>query len=140
MSGFKEHATAGAIVGTIVGLGTAYVTSNMGYGFTFGVAAFTGSIIPDSDTGSIPSRIFAWVTIILSSILMYFGEYKQASVVGIIYAALSCGKHRGWTHGWTFIIACFAAAYLTTKGILPNYYILLGPFAFGLITHKFLDK
>ena len=140
MSGFKEHVLAGTVTGVIVGAVTGYYSGSVGFGISNAIFVLIGSQLPDIDTVSIPSRIFAWLTIVFSGVMMYLGEHKQAAISGILYAAFSCDKHRGWKHGWPLIICCFVAAFLSTKNILPNYYFLLAPLALGLISHKFLDK
>lgn len=137
---FKQHAIIGAASSGIIAVGSFALTKNPAIALTFGVSLFVGSIIPDIDTGSIPSRIFAVATIILAGILMYFGLDKHAAIVGIINAALRIDKHRGYTHSWLLIIVCSAIGIVAAFGKIPEYFVLLAPFAVGLIVHYLVDR
>ena len=140
MSGFKEHATVGLVSGAIVGFGVGYYSSDYILGALFGMAVFVGSLASDIDTGSIPSKWFARIGIVLAIALMYYGQHKHASIIGLAYMGFSSDKHRGFTHGWPLIIVCFVVGYFGAISKIPAYFVLFAPFGAGLLIHKLLDK
>jgi hypothetical protein len=130
---FKNHAIAGLATGSAVAGTSYYFSKNIEISFMMGAVTLAGSLIPDLDTGSIPSRIFAWIGIVLSLYLMYINQSKFAAIIGVAYMAFSAPKHRGLTHKWVLPIACLIGAYIS-KQVWP------GAFAAGLVTHFALDK
>lgn len=137
---FREHSIAGTITGLIVGGTAYYITKNPEIGTAFAVITLAGSLLSDVDCGSIPSRIFAWVGIVLSVFLMYKGHNRYAGIVGLFYMSLSAGKHRGFTHKWIVPIMCLAIG--VAGFYYPQFarYILFIPLGIGISVHLCLDK
>ena len=139
MSNFKGHLIAGTATGIITG-GTAwYITKNPIAGLVFAGVTIAGSLAPDIDVGSIPSRIFAWIGIALSALMIYNGRPTIGAYIGIAYMAFSSDKHRGITHKWILPAACFIAGWYGYVTQNSNY-LMLVPFGVGLIVHLCLDK
>lgn len=141
---FKQHAAAGAATGFIVAGGSYYFLPDPRLGPVLGLIALAGALCPDIDTGSIPSRIFAWVGIAISLLLIYKGSPEPAAYIGIVYMAFSSDRHRGFTHKWILPIGCFVIGgisiyYPETFPILMNLFWLI-PFGLGLVTHYIIDK
>ena len=141
---FKEHAAAGAATGLVVAGGSYYMLPDPRLGPVYGLIALAGSLSPDIDTGSIPSRIFAWVGIAISFLLIHENHPEAAAYIGIIYMAFSSDRHRGFTHKWILPIACFMIGgvgiyYPDVFPIFTRLFWLI-PFGLGLITHLIIDK
>ena len=140
MSNFKTHALAGLAASTILGGATIALTSNIKLGIAFGVSTLVGSLISDIDTGSIPSRIFAWIGIAISGLMMYFGKNQQAAIVGLIYMGLSSDKHRGFTHSWVLVAILMVLGFLAGYGKISPEFVLLAPLSFGIAVHLIIDR
>ncbi len=130
---FRNHAIAGLITGSAATGATYYHSKNIQFSFAMGAVALAGSLAPDIDTGSVPSRIFAWVGILFSCYLIYIKQTRFAAYIGLIYMVLSSGKHRGLTHKWIIPIVCFIGSYLS-KQAWP------GALAMGWACHLSVDK
>jgi membrane-bound metal-dependent hydrolase YbcI (DUF457 family) len=130
---FKNHAIGGLVSGTIVAGVTYYFSKNAQVSFSMGAVTLAGSLLSDCDTGSIPSRIFAWLGVIFSIYLIYIKQPIFSAIIGIIYMSLNLDHHRGFTHKWIVPTACFIGAYFS-KQAWP---IALGV---GVATHLSLDK
>jgi len=130
---FKEHAICGAIGGTIVGAVSYYFTKNHQTSIYLGSITLAGSLAPDIDNGSISSRIFAWIGIIVNILLIYLRMSYAAAIIGIIYMIFSSDKHRGITHKWILPFLCFIGSYL----IKDFWLTALG---LGFMIHYISDK
>lgn len=130
---FKEHLIFGSISGAVVLATSFYMSNNIEESLVFCAVTVAGSLVPDIDTGSVPSRIFAWIGIAVSCMFLYHGNSKPAAIIGIIYMLFSSDKHRGFTHKWILPIACLAWAYFF-KQTWPV------AFGIGLATHYVCDK
>ena len=141
MSGFKTHNKWGIASALLYGVGSYVYTGNLKLSAISMVAILFGSLAPDVDTGSIPSRIFAWMGIALAAFFIVADKDRWAAIVGIIYMSFSSLKHRGLTHSMLLIVACVVAGMAASFGkIHPNYFYL-APFGFGLFIHSFIvDK
>jgi len=137
---FKQHLLAGSATALIVGGTTMYMTKNPYIAVAFAITTIAGSLASDIDTGSIPSRIFAWIGIVIAAVFMWYGKDKHSAITGVVYMAFSSDKHRGFTHGWILPIVCLVCAYLAYIHKIPLAFVFLGPFAIGLLTHKLVDQ
>lgn len=139
---FKAHAIAGSISGISMSLFAYHCSDLIGYhslyhnlekSIFFGLITLGASLAPDIDTGSFSSRIFAWIGIISSCILIYLNFPLASAIIGIVYMAFSSDKHRGFTHKWALPISSFIVF------IIANVFWLLS-FSIGLITHYIVDR
>jgi len=102
-----------------------------------------GSIWPDIDTNSFGQKLFYGFFLLLDTILLLSGRYKEAALLGFFALLPVLSKHRGWTHSIT-------AAFLVPSPliILPlikpelkaggfEYYI---PVVIGYLSHLILDR
>ncbi len=133
MGMFKEHLIAGTAAGLATGTGALYMYGDPKLAGFLCAVTVAGSLVSDVDTGSVPSRIFAWIGIAVSILLLYQGNPVPAAYIGIIYMLFSSDKHRGFTHKWILPIGCFIALLITKQ-------MWLGAFAIGLGTHYAVDK
>lgn len=116
------------------------------------VAVIVGGGFPDSDTKSVPSKIYALLITLSFPLLFYAGMiwYWVAFLAPFIAAQMS--KHRGWTHSLKFVFALIgivAAAELISFGmpdklewikeIILKFDLQIVCFVAGLLTHLFLD-
>ena len=130
---FKAHLIAGSIAGIAISAINYYFSKDLKSSIILGSITLAASLVPDIDTGSIPSRIFAWLGILVSCFLLYFKNPFPAAIIGIVYMAFSSDKHRGFTHKWALPICCFIASYLTKQ-------LWLSAFGLGLIVHYVMDN
>lgn len=130
---FREHAIAGLITGSAVTGASYYFSKNIQVSFMMGVVTLAGSLCPDIDAASIPSRIFAWLGIIFSVYFIYINQAVYGACVGIVYMAFNVDHHRGITHKWSMVVVCLIGMYIY-KQAWP------GALAVGLCCHYILDK
>ena len=133
MSGFKKHFTAGLIASGVVASGTYFLTKNLEASALAGAACLFGSLAPDIDVDSIPSRWFARFGFIATILLYYFNKKDLGLVLGGSFFFLKSGKHRGWTHKYSLPLGLVFAAYF-----IPHMAWFVG--AIGLIVHYSLDR
>jgi len=137
---FKNHLLAGTATGIITGATAWYITKNPSIGLVFAGVTVIGSLISDLDTGSIPSRIFAWIGIAASCFMLYTGKPKIAAVIGIIFMFFNLDHHRGFTHKWILPIVCFIAGGMALRYPQFRMYVALIPLGIGIATHLAADK
>ncbi len=142
---FKEHSNAGIVVSVpVIGL-SYYIFQDIRTSLTMGICCFAGSLIPDLDTGSTPSRITAIALLVWSlaaySVYKFGVQIPQRWVFNIelcfwanlIYIAFKASKHRGISHKYilpvTFAFIAFYTGYLWFTAI-----------AIGIIVHLFVDR
>jgi len=106
---------------------------------------FVGSLVPDLDTKSTPSRIVStflaiyWGLILFSKEindyldLNYTIHWVPAGVLSFIFLICSASKHRGITHALLWVPA------VAGLGIYTSDHLLVG-FAIGLGTHYYCDS
>lgn len=116
------------------------------------VAVIVGGGFPDSDTKSVPSKIYALLITLSFPLLFYAGMiwYWVAFLAPFIAAQMS--KHRGWTHSPGFV---FALVFLTigielisfaipkelrlVQEIILKFDLQIICFALGVLVHIVLD-
>ena len=110
MSGFKGHILGGLIVSILV----IYFIFSLGKHLNIDIfrtfipdtqtlivllaISVLFTLFPDVDTHSIGRKIFYSVFLITDIYLIFTGDYKSASVLGLFAILPAVGKHRGWTH------------------------------------------
>lgn len=135
MSGFKTHALSGAGSGFLVATGIGYITGRIDVAVTFWFFVFVGSILPDIDTGSIPSRVFSIATVIIAGIFIFKGMDRHAAITGILNAVMRIDKHRGFMHSLLLVIILLIIGAMGCFGKIHMYYSVLAPLSFGMFVH-----
>lgn len=150
---FKAHLSAGVIAGLTIPI----IARKIGFDipnsreFYMIPAVILGSVLPDIDTKSVPSKFYA-VFSLLALIIFAIKKMPWHGVLLITpYLLAKIGKHRGFTHSnWIPILIIISpiitrAIYIffpisaEIKKIVFDYYWLLLSFAIGVFVHKFLD-
>lgn len=131
---FSSHAKAGGVLAAAT-FGVNYLFSN-----SYKIAAmcaglvFIGSIFPDLDTESIPSRWAARAGFIFSlACVFWFKTPLPAAIVGALFFLIKSGSHRGFTHKYYFPILSLIIGF-------SNGNFLYLAFASGLLCHFWLDR
>jgi len=129
---FREHLIAGAI-GSVAIAGThAAITQSVDLFPLISIACLFGSLAPDLDTQSKPSK---FVALLLSAFCVYSIIVREpyfALFLSAGFLFIKSFNHRTFTHIWTLpIILCFVAYKTDT--------FLLYSFSFGLCVHYSVD-
>jgi hypothetical protein len=156
LSNFKTHAITGLSSAIAITISCIY------YGIIGGfsqlkivaTAIFFGSLFPDVDTKSTPTRLYAIGLIIATGYLFYIDlDFKLILIPLIPFLFAQAGIHRGWTHKiktvlilffTDFILKCITyiikPEYRNVIDIISMYSLHIQAFAVGMLVHIFLDK
>lgn len=128
---FASHDKAGFWCSVITGA-AGYLFRTPETALLAGALCFIGSLAPDLDTDSIPSRWAARGGLILSAICLYTKVYLPAVIAGLVFFALKSFPHRSFTHSYFWPLALIAVGIYEQSFLYPA-------FAIGLICHLILD-
>jgi membrane-bound metal-dependent hydrolase YbcI (DUF457 family) len=114
-------------------------------------AILLGSIFPDIDTESIPSKIYAAFSLFCLIIFAIKNKPWHGVILMIPYLAAKISRHRGFTHSFKLVISLILIPLVVTllaiifpsidwlANLLLDYYITICCFAAGIVIHKILD-
>ena len=145
------------IFGTVTSIATPIIMNQAGFSLDMGdiaviiPAVIAGSLFPDCDTASIPSRIYAILGVIWSVFFFIFemNDFIIPLWLPFIFAKMS--RHRSWTHArWLPVVLTAIPFFLFRLTInyprfhhiadlMYEYRLLFMAFSLGLITHLILD-
>jgi uncharacterized metal-binding protein len=128
---FKQHLAAGTAAGIAIGTATLYLTNEPKTAIAAGLITLAGSLAPDLDCHSIPSRILSAVCAVITGLMIYAKNYQVAAWMGLVFFIIKAQKHRGLTHSYFLPITCYGLFRLGFYGAVP--------FGFGLVIHYILD-
>lgn len=129
---FSQHARAGLTASAFTGIASFFYYQKIDQPLLIGLVTFIGSIFPDLDTESIPSRWTARIGFICSLILLYNDKPTPVAIVGTLFFLVKSDKHRGFIHKYWF------AAVFIIAGLLWSNPLCLA-FGVGLIVHYTVD-
>jgi uncharacterized metal-binding protein len=138
---FRRHLYAGSIASAAVTVGYGLATSDFNLPFTTDpgdaalvfVVCLAGSLAPDLDTHSVPSKITSFLVSIFCAFSIYHKEPYPALIIATALLFIKSLSHRGWVH--TYTIALVVGLF----GIIPDLWLLI-PFAIGMIVHFKTDS
>ena len=130
---FSQHAKGGVIAATLTAASQFAIVNDWKMAGLSGVLCFIGSIFPDLDTESIPSRWAARLGLVFSLICFYTKNYLPAVIAGSLFFLIKSGSHRGFTHKYFFPAICIGV------GIGVGNFLHVS-FGVGLIVHFWLDR
>jgi len=130
---FSQHAKAGLISATIAGIGYYTFANDLKTAVMSAALVFIGSVFPDLDTESIPSRWAARIGFIFSLLCIATNKLLPAAIIGALFFLIKSGKHRGFTHKYSLPALCITAWFFL--GNVP-----CAAFGVGLLVHFGLDK
>ncbi len=62
--------------------------------------AIMAALFPDVDTDSHGQRLYYSMLVAADLLLIIFGQYRWAALLGLFAMFPAVGQHRGWTHTW----------------------------------------
>lgn len=130
---FKDHALIGAATGLVTGACFLVYSGSWPLAIMQALTVFLGSLAPDLDTDSIPSRWTARIGFVVACIFMLENKYFPAAIIGSAFMLMKCGKHRGMTHKYYLPFILFGAA-----AFFSNF--LFAAFGIGILVHLKADK
>ena len=149
MSNYKVHAQAGAIASIPIILLSEYLIQDIRSSITIGISVFLGSLAPDLDCESKPSKIVGRIIFfyLLIALLKDYSEsvfesfkidtwlfnLKLPAWCAVIFLGFKLDSHRGFTHKYIFPLIFFGIMYYTQL-------IWFGAFALGIIVHYVVDE
>lgn len=129
---FSSHAKAGLIVSGLAA-GANFLFFGGAQQTVFAAAlCFVGSVFPDLDTDSIPSRWAARAGLAFCCLCLYQKVYLPAVIAGMLFFAVKSGKHREFTHSY----GVAALAIIIGVSIGNFFYCAFGV---GLLCHFIVD-
>lgn len=130
---FSQHARDGLTAAALVSVASFVYYKNFDRALLTGLVIFAGSIFPDLDTDSIPSRWAARVGFVSSLILLSLNKPYAPAIAGMMFFLIKSGKHRGFIHKYYLPVFCFVLTARTGN-------LLYAAFGFGLVIHLWLDR
>lgn len=135
---FKGHLIGGCVVGAGAVAYTYPMYNSPLVPLSCGLFAVVASLYPDTDTKSVPSKIFFVAGLFFTICLLFAFKWLLAAVVVGMMLVSALAPHRGITHTLAFAVwFAFALPYL-----FLGYYIAplcISGFV-GYITHLVLDR
>lgn len=130
---FNEHLKAGVIGGVVTAVAASYITKKPEHlAAVFGLTV-AGSLFPDLDTASNPSRITALCLTIFGIVSIYTREPYLALYFMTAFCLVKSFKHRGFSHSYMIPAALIFMSYDFS---VPWF----AAFGIGCIIHLFIDK
>lgn len=130
---FSDHSRAGLITSAVTITGSLFFGQHLEQAILLGAFVYIGSIFPDLDTESIPSRWAARIGLVFFCIMAYLNKPWPAAIAGALFFLVKADKHRGFTHKYWFITA------FIVYGLYYHQYLACA-FAIGLLVHFRVDR
>lgn len=130
---FSSHARAGLTAAAAVSVASFIYFRNFDQAALTGLVLFAGSIFPDLDTDSIPSRWAARIGFVVSLTMLYLRKPFVPALAGMMFFLVKSGRHRGFIHKY-----CFPVFFLVLGAGTGN--VLYAAFGAGLVVHLWLDR
>lgn len=140
---FPDHSRAGLITSAVTATGALFFGDSLGAGFEtwaqtkqsflLGLLVYIGSVFPDLDTESIPSRWAARIGLVFFCIMAYLNKPWPSAIAGALFFLVKADKHRGFTHKYWFIAA------FIIYGLYYHQYLACA-FGLGLLVHFRIDR
>jgi len=136
---FRNHFVAGIVTSSLASIAWKAIHVKAGIELNdpnelliiFGLC-LAGSLIPDLDTQSKPSKIFAFLGSIFCIVSLIVQEPYPALMYSAAFLFIKSFNHRTWTHVWALPVV------LVFVGIYFDQWMLI-PFAVGIVCHYILD-
>ncbi len=145
MSNFRGHAFGGVIAFiAFVFAAPMWFILNIEQFATCFIVCCAFAVWPDVDIHSKGQAFFYRLFLLLDLVLISYGKYKYAAVLGIFAMLPIVGKHRGWTHSILAALIVPIIFLLTIRHFYPSevrvwtaYYIAS---LFGYFSHLICDR
>lgn len=150
---YKNH----LIFGTVTSIATPIIMNQIGFNLNMGEIAvivpvvIAGSLFPDTDTASIPSRMYAILGLITSVFFYIIGMSNFIIPLWLPFIFAKMSHHRGWTHSWylpaglasmpymLFVFTVDLPRFQHIAKLMFEYRLVFMAFSVGLVCHLLLD-
>jgi len=129
---FPDHSRAGLIASVVVSVASMIFTQDLDSAVLLGFSVYIGSVFPDLDTDSIPSRWAARIGVLFFLIMAYLNKPWPPAIAGALFFLVKADHHRGFTHKYWFPLGFIVC------GIYLQQYSACA-FGFGLLVHFMID-
>lgn len=133
MMNFPQHLKAGMIGGALTSIAFSTLTHEPEKLVSIFCLTVLGSLAPDLDTQSKPSKFAAIALTIAGVIALYRKELYPIIYFLIGFSFIKCFNHRSWTHVYLVPLSLFIIGYKTNV----IYFI---PIGIGVMVHYLIDK
>jgi len=130
---FPDHSRAGLIASAMTATVGLFFGQHLEQAVLTGGFVYIGSIFPDLDTESIPSRWAARIGLVFFCIMAYLDKPWPAAIAGALFFLVKADRHRGFTHKYWFIAVFIAYGLIYEQA-------LACAFGVGLLVHFRIDR
>lgn len=154
MAGYKGHVVGGLVAGATV-VGANYFINQGAIPDSAVLASDWQSILgvllistlfglwPDVDTNSKAQDIFFGLAFAFDALLIVFGYFAAAALLGFLAMTPIVGSHRGWTHSRITMLVLpspiVIIPYLSDSPISTTGWLMYGSATLGIFSHLLLD-
>lgn len=154
MANYKGHVAGGLLAGTAVAAtyyllpGTGMPDSAILAGdwqllVSVYVVAVLFGLWPDVDTNSKAQGIFFGLAFLADTILIIYGYYAAAAILGLLAMTPIVGSHRGWTHSriamFLVPLPIVIIPYLSSSRVGETGLLIYGAAVAGYFSHLLFD-
>ena len=129
---FAQHARGGLTASIVVTMTSFIYFRDFDRSLLRGLMIFTGSLFPDLDTDSKPSKWAARIGLVVSVVTLALNKPYIAGMIGTMFFFVKSGRHRGFIHKYHFPAICFILTWGTGN-------LFYAAFGLGLVVHFWLD-
>lgn len=154
MANYKGHVVGGVLAGTAVSAGyyllpgrgmpdTAVPAGDWQLLAAVYVVAVLFALWPDVDTNSKAQDIFFGIAFIADVLLIIFGYFAAAAILGLLAMTPIVGTHRGWTHSRLAMVLVplpiVLVSYLSSAQVGQTSLLMYGAAVAGYFSHLLFD-
>ncbi|MBP7807331.1 metal-dependent hydrolase [Candidatus Saccharibacteria bacterium] len=154
MANYKGHVVGGLLAGTVVSAGyyllpgrgmpnSAVLVGDWQLLVAVYVVAVLFGLWPDVDTNSKAQDIFFGIAFAADVLLIAFGYFAAAAILGLLAMTPIVGTHRGWTHSRLAMIIVplpiVIVSYLASSQVGETSLLIYGAAVAGYFSHLLFD-
>lgn len=154
MANYKGHVVGGVLAGTAVSAGyyllpgrglpdTAVLAGDWQLLVAVYVVAVLFALWPDVDTNSKAQDIFFGIAFVADILLIVFGYFVAAAILGLLAMTPIVGNHRGWTHSRIAMVLVplpiVLVSYLSSQQVGETSLLIYGAAVAGYFSHLLFD-
>ncbi len=154
MANYKGHVVGGLVAGTAVSAGyyllpgrgmpdSAVLAGDWQLLVAVYVVAVLFALWPDVDTNSKAQDIFFGIAFVADVLLIIFGYFAAAAILGLLAMTPIVGTHRGWTHSriamFLVPLPIVLVSYLASAQVGETSLLIYGAAVAGYFSHLLLD-
>ena len=154
MANYKGHVLGGVIAGTAVATAyyvvpggglpdSAILQNDWQLLLSVYVVAILFALWPDVDTNSKAQNLFYGIAFIADVLLIAYGYFAAAAILGLLAMTPIVGRHRGWTHSiWAMLLIpspIVLIPYLASSQVGETGLLMYGAAVAGYFSHLLFD-